>query len=150
MSKRSGLKTRKTPYQLMTANQRLLYWLLVFQSVSLVFLLSITWVDEELILPNLDRWIPFASPKLIAGLLESFWLILLFALTIRSQINSWHRIKVLEGILPICSYCKKIRDKKGSWNQMEEYVSDKTGADFSHGICPVCMEAHFGDLMHKP
>lgn len=47
-------------------------------------------------------------------------------------------IKTLQGILPICSYCKKIRDDKGSWNQLETYIHHHSEAQFSHGICPEC------------
>ena len=47
-------------------------------------------------------------------------------------------VKTLRGILPICASCKKIRDDRGNWNQIEEYVRDRTEADFSHGICPEC------------
>ena len=49
-------------------------------------------------------------------------------------------IKTLRGILPICSLCKKIRDDKGYWQQVEVYVRDHTHADFSHGYCPECAE----------
>lgn len=49
-------------------------------------------------------------------------------------------IKTLRGIIPICSHCKKIRDDKGFWLQVEKYVSDHSDALFSHGICPDCME----------
>jgi hypothetical protein len=133
----------------MAPNKKLLNWLLVFQTLSLVFLLAITWIDEELIIPDLHLWIPFASPKLVAGLLESFWLILLFTFIIRVQIVGWRRIKMLEGVLPICAYCKKIREKQGAWVQMETYVSDKTGADFTHGICPECVHTHFGEYADK-
>jgi len=47
-------------------------------------------------------------------------------------------IKKLHGILPICSSCKKIRDDKGSWNQLESYIREHSEAEFSHGICPDC------------
>ena len=47
-------------------------------------------------------------------------------------------INQLRGIIPICSSCKNIRDDKGSWHQVESYVSEHTEADFSHGICPPC------------
>jgi hypothetical protein len=47
-------------------------------------------------------------------------------------------IKVLRGILPICSYCKKIRDDEGSWRQMETYIRDHSEAEFTHGMCPDC------------
>jgi sigma-B regulation protein RsbU (phosphoserine phosphatase) len=48
------------------------------------------------------------------------------------------RIKQLSGFLPICSSCKKIRDDKGYWNQIEQYIRDHSEAEFSHGICPDC------------
>jgi PAS domain S-box-containing protein len=48
------------------------------------------------------------------------------------------KIKVLRGIIPICASCKKIRDDKGYWNQIESYIRDHSEAEFSHGICPDC------------
>jgi sigma-B regulation protein RsbU (phosphoserine phosphatase) len=48
------------------------------------------------------------------------------------------RVKQLQGLLPICSYCKKIRDDTNYWEQVESYISRHTEAQFSHGICPEC------------
>jgi len=73
----------------------------------------------------------------------------------------WRRLRVAERILtfatelrqlktliPICMYCKKIRDDSDYWEQMEHYIHEHTGSDFSHGICPDCyakvMESEFG------
>ncbi len=50
-------------------------------------------------------------------------------------------VRQLEGIIPICSYCKKIRDDEKSWHQMEQYISSHSEARFSHGICPDCYES---------
>lgn len=52
------------------------------------------------------------------------------------------RIKKLEGIIPICMHCKKIRDKQDAWNRLEEYITEHSEAQFSHGICPDCLD-HF-------
>jgi len=52
------------------------------------------------------------------------------------------RVKQLQGLLPICSYCKKIRDDRNYWQQVEQYVTDRTEARFTHGICPTCYERH--------
>ncbi|MDD2735477.1 MAG: MASE3 domain-containing protein [Desulfuromonadaceae bacterium] len=52
-------------------------------------------------------------------------------------------IKVLKGILPICMHCKKIRDDSGYWSQLETYIHEHSGVDFSHGICPECMDTHY-------
>jgi DNA-binding response OmpR family regulator len=50
------------------------------------------------------------------------------------------RVNQLEGIIPICSYCKKIRDDQKSWHQLEKYISEHSEAVFSHGVCPDCLE----------
>ncbi|EKE02043.1 MAG: Multi-sensor signal transduction histidine kinase [uncultured bacterium] len=59
---------------------------------------------------------------------------------IQSLKNALDEIKTLKGIIPICSYCKKIRDDKKSWHQLETYISNHSEALFSHGICPACMD----------
>jgi hypothetical protein len=53
-------------------------------------------------------------------------------------------VKMLSGLIPICSSCKKIRNDKGYWEQIERYVSERSEAQFSHGICPECAEALYG------
>jgi len=55
-------------------------------------------------------------------------------------------IKTLSGLLPICSYCKKIRDDKGYWNQLESYISKHSEASFTHSICPECYEKELSKL----
>ena len=55
-------------------------------------------------------------------------------------------VKVLEGIFPICSSCKAIRDDDGNWNQIESYLEKKSGASFSHGLCPDCYEKLYPDI----
>jgi len=54
-------------------------------------------------------------------------------------------IRTLRGIVPICAFCKKIRDDKGDWNKMEKYVSEHSDAEFSHSICPECMSERYPD-----
>lgn len=49
-------------------------------------------------------------------------------------------VRTLEGLIPICAYCKKIRDDEGYWNQMETYIQSRTEAKFTHGMCPECYE----------
>lgn len=59
------------------------------------------------------------------------------------------RVKTLEGILPICSFCKRIRDKDGAWNQMESYITNRSEAKFSHGFCPDCARKHYPELYEQ-
>ncbi len=58
--------------------------------------------------------------------------------------NALDNIKVLKGLLPICAQCKKVRDDKGYWNQIEKYIETHTDALFSHGLCPGCMDKLYG------
>lgn len=57
-----------------------------------------------------------------------------------------HEIKTLKGIIPICSYCKKIRDEEGAWEQLESYITHRSAAEFSHSICPECLPVVMKDL----
>lgn len=54
-------------------------------------------------------------------------------------------VQTLSGIVPICAYCKQIRDDRGYWNHLESYLSAHTDARFSHGICPTCAKKEFPD-----
>jgi PAS domain S-box-containing protein len=56
------------------------------------------------------------------------------------------QVKRLSGLLPICSYCKQIRDDQGYWNQIESYIRDRSDAEFSHGICPECAKKLYPDM----
>jgi PAS domain S-box-containing protein len=60
--------------------------------------------------------------------------------------NALSEIKTLSGLLPICSYCKKIRDDKGYWNQIESYIQEHSTAEFSHSICQECAKKYYADL----
>jgi len=60
--------------------------------------------------------------------------------------KSLNEIKVLRGLLPICSYCKKIRDDNGYWSNIEAYIRSRSEVEFSHGICPECAKKLHSDL----
>jgi CheY-like chemotaxis protein len=57
---------------------------------------------------------------------------------VRELEDALGRVQQLQGLLPMCSYCKSIRDDKDYWHRVEEYISDHSGAQLSHGICPNC------------
>lgn len=68
---------------------------------------------------------------------------------IESLKASLKEIRVLRGMLPICSYCKKIRDEEGKWQPIELYIHNRSDADFSHGICPDCLQAHYSEIINS-
>lgn len=56
------------------------------------------------------------------------------------------QVKALSGIIPICMHCKNIRDDQGYWNRLEQFITEHSEAQFSHGLCPSCAEEHYGDV----
>ena len=56
-------------------------------------------------------------------------------------------VKVLRGLIPICAKCKRVRTDKGNWQQLEEYIQVHSEAEFSHGICHVCMKEVYPDVI---
>jgi len=64
-------------------------------------------------------------------------------------VHALEEVKTLQGILPICSYCKSILNDAGAWEQMEAYVSRHSGAQFSHGLCPKCLAEHYPDYVDR-
>ena len=54
--------------------------------------------------------------------------------------EAFAQVKQLQGLLPICSYCKKVRDDQNYWQRVEHYISDHIDVQFSHGICPECLD----------
>jgi hypothetical protein len=63
--------------------------------------------------------------------------------------ESLANIKVLSGLLPICATCKNVRDDKGYWSQVESYISSRSEATFSHGICPDCIKKFYPGLAEE-
>lgn len=70
--------------------------------------------------------------------------------TLLAQLQeAFEHIRRLEGILPICSHCKKIRDEAGEWTQLERYIMMHSGAQFSHGVCPQCAQQFYSDYLKR-
>ena len=72
-----------------------------------------------------------------------------------ARIRTHIEMKILRGLLPMCSRCKMVRDDEGYWNQVDSYIEAHSQLTFTHGICPGCMENLYGDTdwykkRHKP
>ena len=90
---------------------------------------------------------PFTADEVAAALVRFFVLLLLAALT--SQLGKQarqlrQRVRMLEGILPICAQCKSIRDENNDWVQLEGYITAHSSAQFSHSLCPQCFKDFYG------
>jgi hypothetical protein len=106
---------------------------------------------------------PFMKAAAISGFLGIFAIIvgtIIFIKLTNPLINNLNKtvaeleealanVNQLSGLLPICASCKKIRDDKGYWTQIEAYIRDHSEAEFSHSICPDCVKKLYGDLNIK-
>lgn len=79
-------------------------------------------------------WSEASSPAPLAG-----WRSWKIGLDITDLEAARERVKILQGLLPVCASCKKIRDENGVWQPFEAYIAAKSEAQFTHGVCPECM-----------
>ena len=86
---------------------------------------------------------------IIQSHLELFYMNKTLGDTNKHLVDYIKEIQILRGIVPICSYCKKIRDAEGQWSEIETYITKRSEAKFSHGICPTCREKHYAHLLDE-
>jgi hypothetical protein len=86
--------------------------------------------------PRMVAWVAFNITELKTAIFEK-------NTSIKKLECAINEIKTLRGIIPICSYCKKIRADDESWHQLESYISEHSDAKFSHGICPDCAKKYY-------
>jgi hypothetical protein len=60
------------------------------------------------------------------------------------------QVQTLEGLLPICAFCKKIRNESGEWERLEKFIAERSEAKFSHAFCPACWKTHYSELGDAP
>lgn len=116
-----------------------LYRRVVFiEAMTFLMLFLLLWIDELIDLPYLWLGAPQTPFNWRESLLESLFVLILGAMVLFYTGHLLGKVKRLEGILPICAACKKIRDEKGDWQQIEAFIRDRSQAEFSHSICPDC------------
>jgi hypothetical protein len=69
------------------------------------------------------------------------------AVFIDRMVGQERQLRMLQGLLPICSFCKRIRDEAGDWRQLESYIASRSAARFSHTFCPDCGRRHYPGLV---
>ena len=92
-----------------------------------------------------DEMASLAFPTVFRGVVIII-LALWFARLAEFERSLERRVKVLEGLVPICSFCKNIRNEAGEWERLEKYISRRSAAEFSHGVCPSCNEKHYAGV----
>lgn len=104
------------------------------------------WADEIWDLPHLLFHAPATPFNWTESLAETFVIIILAAFVIGITRHTLRRLKYLEGFLPVCSFCKRIRIQD-EWIPIEQYISEHSHAVFTHSFCPECGRKHYGEFL---
>ncbi len=121
------------------------------QFAIIILLLCLTLANEVIDVPH---YVFNDEPTLYSQRIGEVLIeLLIFALVFTIQTvlfrKLYKRIRVLEGFIPICANCRKIRNKEEQWEQMETYITKHSLARFSHGICPDCMRQLYPDFCNS-
>ncbi len=123
--------------------------LIISEIVSFLLVVVIIWLDEFIDIPYLFLGSELTPINWREALFETLLIIPLGVAAIHYTRILFGEMKYLEGFLPICSSCKRIRDEQGNWQQIEMYINARSEAKFTHGICPQCAQKLYPDVFPK-
>jgi hypothetical protein len=128
---------------LANSRARLTRRILFYQVGGFALAVAVLWADELLDLPNV-LFRAGGAPRWEEALFESVFVVFAGALTFRWTRAALVRIRYLEGFHRICSFCKRVCDDQ-RWIAIDEFVTERTAAVFSHGLCPECLREHYSE-----
>lgn len=126
--------------------------MLLLQAGGFLVLIAVLWMNEVLDLPHRLFGAAATPVNWVEGLIESALVLACAALVTAPSHRLLRRLRLrlLQGILPVCANCHRIRDERGRWERIESYVRDHSEAEFSHGICPDCMRVLYPEIPASP
>ena len=116
-----------------------------YEIIGFSLIIILLWVDEILDIPCLIFGAPATPVNWVEGIIETVGIIILSFIIIIISFRILSKIRYLEGFLPVCSFCKKIR-VKNEWIPIEVYLSEHSDAVFSHGFCPECLKKNYTEF----
>jgi len=122
---------------------------ILYERIAFASIILLIWLDEVIDIPGLFLGAEKTPVNWRESLFESVGILILGLIIIRFTTNVINRMKYLEGMLPVCASCKKIRDENNNWHQIESYIRDRSDVEFSHGICPDCAERLYPNFYKK-
>ncbi len=117
--------------------------IIFYEILGFIFVIIMLWLDEIFDFPHILFQTPMTPVNWSECILESIIIIILACSVIFTTRRLLNKIKYLEGFLPVCSFCKKIRCGN-EWIPIERYITDNSEAEFTHSFCPPCAEKHYG------
>ena len=117
-----------------------------YETMAITFVIALSWLDEILDIPYLLLGGPATPINWRESVFESVIIAVVGALIIRHTYRLLLRIGYLESILPVCASCKKIRMDPAFWADIKTFVQERAKTEFTHGICPDCIEKYYPEL----
>jgi hypothetical protein len=119
---------------------------LFYEKIAFSSVVALIWLNEVFDLPYVLLNGEVTPVNWRESIFETLIIALLGLVIIRNTKTLFQKMKYLEGLLPICSSCKKIRDEQGKWQQIETYIHKRSEIRFSHGLCPHCAIRLYPDV----
>ncbi len=116
----------------------------LMESIGFGFLIFLQWFIEIVDIPSMLFNVEDTPFNWRESTVESLVVVALAILTISATSKILKQLKYIEGFLPVCSHCKKIRIEDGRWLPIEQYIAMHSDAVFTHSYCPECMVKYYG------
>ena len=116
---------------------------ILYEAIGFGLVILVLWLNELFDIPHNLFGLVATPVNWAESIIESIIVFFLGAIFIFTTLKLLERIKYLEGFLPVCSFCKKIRKEK-KWIPIEVYITEHSEAEFTHSFCPECAEKHYG------
>jgi len=120
--------------------------IIFIQIIGIFIVVFFLWIDEILDIPHFIFGSTVTPINFFESLFETIVILLLGTLIVTISLHLLKKIRLLEGLLHMCIFCKKIRIN-GDWLNIENFLSEHSDAEFSHGLCPDCIEKYYGEFL---
>lgn len=118
------------------------------ETLGFALMVIVIWAEELFDIPHYLFGAQKTPINLTEAVFDSTILFILAIAVLYTTFRLLKRIRHLEGLVHVCSFCKKIQ-VDDDWYQIEDYISTHSAALFSHTVCPTCASKHYGDFIHK-
>jgi hypothetical protein len=117
-----------------------------YETMAILFVIALSWFDEVLDIPYVLLGGPATPINWRESFFESVIIALVGAAIIRHTYKLLVRVSYLESVLPVCASCKKIRVDPKFWQDIEQFIGERSKTEFTHGICPDCIRKYHPEL----
>ena len=121
--------------------------IIAYDLIGFGFVILVLWFNELIDIPHIVFGAESTPVNMTENIIETVIVFFLAVLVIMITWKLLQRIRYLEGFLPVCSFCKKIRIG-ATWMPIVDYISDHSEARFTHGCCPECVQEHYGHILN--